>query len=181
MSPLDTLIAELVGREGRYANNPNDSGGETMWGITEQVARAYGYNGPMKEMERSIAAGIYKARYWYGPKFDQVWLQNPAIAEELLDTGVNMGTGIAGTFLQRALNVLNRRASAYPDLTVDGNVGPMTLSALKSFLAWRGTSNGQKVLLRLLNSQQGVRYMDIAENAPKNEEFTYGWVLNRVS
>lgn len=152
-----------------------------MWGITEQVARAFGYSGPMKSMERSIAVGIYKARYWYGPKFDQVWLQSPKVAEELLDTGVNMGPGIAGTFLQRALNVLNRRASAYPDLTVDGNVGPMTLSALKSFLAWRGTSNGNIVLLRLLNSQQAVRYMELAEDSPKNEEFEYGWVLNRVS
>jgi hypothetical protein len=36
------------------------------------------------------------------------------------------------------------------------------------------------VLLRLVDAQQAVRYMDIAEANQSQEEFMYGWVLNRV-
>jgi lysozyme family protein len=35
------------------------------------------------------------------------------LAAELLDTGVNMGTGTATGFLQRALNALNRNGRDY--------------------------------------------------------------------
>ncbi len=177
MTPLNTVITALLGREGAYSNNPKDSGGETMWGITEQVARANGYSGPMSSMPRAAAANIYKEQYWFGPQFDQVAVLNPGIAEELLDTGVNMGTGVAVKFLQRALNVLNRGASIYPDIIVDGRIGKMTLFALETYLANRSS----EVLMRLLNSQQGVRYMELSEQAPKNEEFTFGWIANRVS
>jgi hypothetical protein len=31
---IDSLIDGVIGREGGYSNNPNDSGGETMWGVT---------------------------------------------------------------------------------------------------------------------------------------------------
>lgn len=176
---LEDTITALVGREGGYSNNPNDSGGDTMWGITVQVARAFGYSGPMNLMPRETAVLIYKQRYWFGPKLDQVNSANNKTAEKMLDIGVNMGTSVAVKFLQRALNVLNRGAKIYPDIVADGNIGPMTLSVLKSFLGNRGLQ-GETVLIRLLNDQQGVRYMEIAEGDPKDEEFVFGWILNRV-
>ena len=53
------------------------------------------------------------------------------MAEELLDTGVNCGTGFAKP-LQRALNLLNNQGKAgYADLEVDGVYGSETLRALK--------------------------------------------------
>jgi len=178
---LDQVITDLIGREGRYSNDPNDSGGETMWGITIAVARAYGYIGAMRDMPRETAAAIYRQRFWVQPRFNEVALVSAPIADELLDTGVNMGTGIAGRFLQRALNALNKQGTLYPDLTVDGNVGPMTVNALAALIRARGGKDGETVVLRLLNNQQGVRYLELSEAAPKNEEFTFGWVLNRVA
>lgn len=176
---LTDTITELIKREGRYSNNPVDAGGETMWGITAVVARAFGYMGPMKDMPQQTARDIYAARYWHQPKLNDVALQSAAIAEEMLDTGVNMGPSVGGKFLQRALNVLNQGDRVYPNIAVDGAVGNMTLAALKAFLAERGKA-GETVLVRMLNAQQSVRYIELAEAKVSQETFEYGWQLNRV-
>ena len=101
------------------------------------------------------------------------------IAAELFDTGVNMGTGIAAGFLQRALNALNRAARDYPDIAVDREIGPRTLSALDGFLKARG-KGGETVLLRAMEALQGERYIALAERRPSQEAFLYGWLANRV-
>ena len=176
---IDKLIDDLIRREGGYSNHPADRGGPTNWGITEQVARAWGYLGDMKALPRSAAVTIYKNRYWSGPKFDQVAAICPAIGDELFDTGINMGVATAGKFLQRALNVLNRGASDYPDIGTDGAVGPMTLHALEGFMKKRGAAGGE-VLRKALDGLQCARYVEIAEGNPSQESFAYGWLANRV-
>ncbi len=147
----DTLIDAVIDREGRYVNHPADRGGPTCWGITEAVARAQGYHGAMRDLPRADAAAIYRRLYWLRPGFDKVALRAAKIAAELFDTGVNMGTGTATGFLQRALNALNRTARDYPDIAVDRDIGPRTLSALDSFLKTRG-KGGETVLLRAMEA-----------------------------
>lgn len=176
---IDKLIDEVIAREGGYSNHPADRGGATNWGITEQVARAYGYRGDMRDLPRTIAAEIYRKRYWTGPKFDQVAAICPEIGEELFDTGINMGPATAGKFLQRALNVLNRGASDYPDIVADGNIGPMTLAAVKSYRAKRG-ENGEQVLRRAMDGLQCARYVELAEKSVSQEAFLFGWIANRI-
>ena len=177
---LDIYIEALINREGGFSNHPADKGGPTMFGITEQVARAFGYDGLMTLLPKETAITIYKQRYWESPRFDKVNEQSPAIAEELLDTGVNMGVGVASKFLQRALNTLNAEGKYYSDIAVDGAIGQMTLASLKAFLAHRG-DNGHVVLVRMLNALQGARYIEIAEAKPSQEAFIYGWFLSRVA
>lgn len=180
MKTVDQVIDEVIGKEGRYANNPNDRGGETMWGITAAVARANGYTGPMKDMPRSVAASIYRTQYVQVPGFDKVLAVSPALAAEMVDTGVNMGAAIPGPWLQRWLNVLNKQQKLYPDLKPDGQIGPMTIAALQAFLKARG-AEGEQVLVRAMNCCQGARYLDITEKREANEDFVYGWMLNRVA
>lgn len=175
---IDALIKELLGREGGYANNPNDKGGPTNYGITEQIARSHGYHGQMQKLPITTAADIYKEIYWVAPGFDKINSRMTRLAEELFDTGVNMGPQRAAKMLQRALNTLNRGISDYPDILVDGAIGRGTLYSLDQLKAKR--SQAETVLLRLVDAQQAVRYMDIAEANQSQEEFMYGWVLNRV-
>lgn len=169
-----------VGIEGAYSNNPKDKGGPTMYGITEQKARANGYMDDMKLMPISVAQRIYHTQYWDVMKLDQVAAVSEVVAHELFDTGVNCGEGTAGRFLQRLLNVFNREGREYPDLEVDGVLGPVTVSDLRAFLAKRGRV-GERVMLNALNALQGVRYIEIAEKNPSQEEFEFGWWANRVS
>lgn len=178
---IEQYLDELIKREGGYVNNLADRGGATKYGITEAVARANGFKGNMKDLPLETAKAIYKKQYWVLPRFDQVNAISPVVAEELLDTGVNCGTGFAKPLLQRALNLLNNQGKAgWPDLSVDGVYGPATLNALKTFLAKRG-KEGEKVLVRVLNIMQGQRYIEICERNPKQEQFFYGWINNRIA
>ena len=177
---LDRLIDNLIDREGGYVDHRDDAGGPTRFGITEKVARAHGYNGPIAMLPREEARAIYKRLFWFRPRYDDVAERAPMIASELFDTGVNMGPAVATTFLQRALTALNRQGRDYPDLVPDGRIGKKTLAALDRFMAMRGDAGGEKVLLRALEALQGERYLALAEQRPANESFLYGWLANRL-
>lgn len=179
MSTLDQKLDALVKREGGYSNHPADRGGPTRFGITEQRARAHGFTGDMRELPLETAKQIYRIDYWTRPGFYDVSLRSEAVADELFDTGVNMGPGTAAKFLQVALNVLNRSAVDYPDVPTDGDIGPLTLHALDGFKAKRGVA-GESVLLKALDCLQGHRYIDIALKDPRQEAFVYGWLANRI-
>jgi len=176
---VDQQIDELIEREGEYVNHPADRGGPTRFGITEQRARAYGYKGDMRTLPRETAVQIYRKAYWERPGFDEVAKRMPKVAEELFDTGVNMGQKRAGEFLQISLNALNQEAKDYPDVPEDGDVGPMSLHALDRFQARRGIM-AETVLLRALNCLQGEKYIAITRANQSQEAFLYGWLLNRV-
>lgn len=174
------IIEEIIAKEGGYVDNQDDSGGKTNWGITSKVARAAGHKGPMRDMPRSVAEQIYIDKYWNALRLDDVEKLSPLITAELADTGVNMGTARAAEFLQRALNVFNQKTKIYDDLNVDGDIGSVTLSALKSYLDNR-RRNGENVLFKALNCMQGAFYIELAEQREKDETFIFGWLLNRVT
>lgn len=173
------IIDEIIAREGGYVNDPSDSGGETMFGITVAVARANGYTGQMRDMPRATAFNIYAAQYWDKLNLDQIEQRSAPIAEELADTAVNLGTGKAAEFFQRSLNALNNGGTLYPDLVVDRSVGGGTLRAFDAFMKGRGV-HAAVIMLRALNSLQGAFYIDLAERRVKDEKFLAGWLLNRV-
>jgi lysozyme family protein len=115
MSYFDRAFADLLGNEGRYSNNPNDPGGETMWGITLAVARANGYIGNMKDMSSYTAENIYQRNYWL-PQFNDLPY---AIAFQVFDGAVNSGVEQSVRWLQRAVGVAD-----------DGNIGSVTMAAV---------------------------------------------------
>lgn len=146
---IDSLIDDVIDREGGFSDHPADRGGPTRWGITQAVARGQGYTGDMRQLPRDTAAAIYRRLYWLRPGFEGVAARAPLIAAELFDTGINMGPAVAAAFLQRALNALNRGASDYPDVALDGQLGARTLAALDAFIAQRGTG-AEGVLLKAM-------------------------------
>lgn len=176
---FEPIIDKIIEAEQGFVDHPDDRGGPTNWGITQAVARQNGYQGDMRDIPLSLAREIYRKRYIVRPNFDRVAQIDADIGMELIDTGVNMGVGRASEFFQRALNVFNARGSRYADLHVDGQIGDVTLDAFKAYMRWRG-ADGKKVMLRALNSLQGSRYVEIAENNDRQESFTFGWFLHRV-
>ena len=131
------------------------------------------------DLPRAAAASIYRRLYWLRPGFDRVALRAPKIAAELFDTGVNMGTGTATGFLQRALNALNRNGRDYADIAVDRKMGTATVGALSAFFDKRGPS-AETVLLKAIDALQGAHYVRLAEARPSQEVFLYGWLSNRI-
>lgn len=176
---VERLIESVIGKEGGYSNHPADKGGPTRWGITEAVARTYGYDGDMRSFPRADAIRIFRRVYWEKPGFDRLAEHAPTLAAELFDTGVNMGPAVATNFLRRALNALNRGATDYPDIAASGSVDDKLVTALAAFLVRRGRP-GEAVLLKAVEALQGERYLEIAERRPANEAFVYGWLANRL-
>ena len=110
---------QLLGNEGGYVDDPNDPGGATMWGITQRVAAAWGYQGPMDQLPRQTAEAIAYAEYWQPYRLDDL----PAgVAFQVFDAVYNGGP--AGLWLQRAAGM--------PADQQDGSIGPITIAAAQA-------------------------------------------------
>lgn len=172
--------------EGGYSNNPNDRGGETFkgisrknfpnwpgWSLIDDLKRTTGFPSILINQPRlqDLLLDFYKKEFWDALMLD--YAANQEIANELYDTAVNCGTGVAGTFLQRVLNVSNQEGKYYKDLKVDGQVGSVTISALNSHPKPLN-------ILKALNALQGAKYISICEANPSQEAFFNGW-MNRVN
>ena len=103
--------------EGGYSDDPRDSGGKTQYGITEKVARSFGYSGEMRNLTKQTAAEIYKQGYWLNCKCGE--LPYP-LSLYVFDCAVNQGSDAAKKLLQAALNVKQ-----------DGLIGSVTLAAAR--------------------------------------------------
>lgn len=174
-----------LGHEGGYANDPVDRGGETYKGIarnfwrswagwrvidtiksqvgstTSAINRAAASN---QELQNHVDA-FYKQNFWDVNRLDQI--NDQQVANEVYDTGVNMGVSVAARFLQNALNVLSGSG-----LVEDGIIGPMTVRATNSA--------NSRVLYNMLNILQGQRYMEIVRSNPSQRKFVVGWFNNRI-
>lgn len=172
MTIKDKIINNIIDIEGGFVNDSSDSGGATNFGITESVARDFGYVGNMRDLPRELAYRVYSARYWDAVKADNLLVISESLAEEIVDSAINMGTSRAGKFLQRSLNVLVNESK----LKIDGEIGRNTLDMLKTYSLFRDIN----VLIKALNCLQGVFYIELAERREKDKKFIYGWIKNRI-
>lgn len=136
MTSFDDAFDALIGNEGGYVDNPKDPGGATMWGVTEGVARAYGYTGPMQDLPRETAKAIAKKLYWDPLHLDEF---DPRVAFQVFDANYNGGhcviwmQGTAGT-------------------KVDGLIGPQTIAAVQGVPPWQFILRWNALRLRYYTS-----------------------------
>jgi lysozyme family protein len=169
------IIDEILLIEGGYVNNPNDRGGPTKFGITEKVAKENGYYGPMEMLPKMTAKLIYYQVYWINSGIKKINEYDQKIAVKLFDAGVNVGVTRVSKWLQRLLNIFIKA-----DLSVDGKIGPVTLAALNIYLYTRKNHEGSKTLVKAINTMQGMHYINLAEQDPKQKTFAFGWFRNRI-
>ncbi|QYW03160.1 hypothetical protein pEaSNUABM14_00200 [Erwinia phage pEa_SNUABM_14] len=171
--------SELIDREGgeRYTNRAADRGGPTRWGITQPVARAYGYQGDMKVLPRETAEAIYAKNYWDLCKCDDIAKYSEELAIYVFDYAVNSGAGTAALELQGLLNVFNNRQKLYPDFVPAPNIGPKTLSTLGLYAKVRDIS----VLTDSFNSMRKAFLLNLAKKSEDQEENVYGWVTRVIN
>lgn len=163
--------------EGGYVNDPNDSGGATNHGITEQVARQHGYTGPMQSLPKGMAQDIYIRSYIEQPA-DRVG-HVARRGHQAGGRGVNAGPGRAARWFQQSLNDLSRAGRDYPPIKVDGAIGRDTLSAYAALEKRRGRVKACELTLKLLDGYQTAHYAQLAQGAA-NASFIVGWVDTRV-
>lgn len=108
--------------EGGYSNNPKDKGGPTNMGVTLRTFRAFikpnGTIADLKALTRDQAAIVYRRQYW-----DKVLgAELPdGVDHCVMDFAVNSGDDRA-----------ERMAQTIAGATVDGQIGPKTLDAIRA-------------------------------------------------
>lgn len=170
------IIGGVIYLEGGYSNHPNDPGGATKYGITEKVARKHDYEGDMKDLPKSTAIEIYYEDYILKPGFEPMVTISPAVLEEIVDTGVNTGTGRVSRWFQESLNSLSRGGKDYPMILVDGKIGNQTINTYRSLVQVRGKVKACELMIKTMDIKQGHHYLSLTRLSP----FTVGWVDHRI-
>ena len=135
------VVAGVFAIEGGYVNDPNDAGGATNHGVTEQVAREHGYAGAMQSLPKGMAQEIYIATYIKAPKFDRVLALSPAVGTKLVDMGVNAGPGRATRWFQQSLNDLSRGGRDFDAVVWMAQSAPVRLAPTRR---WSASAAGSR-------------------------------------
>jgi len=125
-SAFSIALAHVLEREGGWSDDPYDPGGPTNQGITlATYARFVGrevtaeslaaLKAQLRAIPRSVVETIYRRNYWLPARAADL---PPGLQLMHFDAAVNHGVGGAARFLQECLAV-----------TIDGEIGPETLSA----------------------------------------------------
>lgn len=177
MEQFEESFRLLLGKEGGYVDHKYDRGGKTRYGITEAVARQFGYTGKMKDFPLDLAKLIYRRAYWDIIHLTDIAGVDPRVAYELFESGVNVGVARVARWFQRSLNVMRRAYSKEPlfdVLSIDGRIGPRTLSAFKAL-----PKQDHDEVLKTLNGLQLCHYFRLSENDVTQQINYRGW-LKRV-
>lgn len=149
IATFDQAFAELLTHEGGYVDHPSDPGGATNHGVTERVARKFGYTGNMRGYPKEEAAKVYRSEYWEAVRADEL----PApLRYPIFDAAVNSGSRQAILWLQQGL-----------DVKTDGVIGAQTLAAIKA-------ADPNALLCRMLGAR--LRFMT---NLNHWNSFGKGW------
>ena len=154
MSRFEVSILKTLSNEGGLADNSNDRGGLTNYGISQRSFPDL----DIRNLTKEQAVQIYKEQYWKN-LYSQIDSQD--IADKIFDIGVLFGVGRAVKYLQFALGV-----------TVDGAFGPNTLAELNSSDPIKVLTDYKTVLVE--------HVIQIGQNDPSQQQFVRGW-LRRIN
>ena len=104
------VLVSIYADEGGYVDHKADRGGKTRYGITERVARAWGYQGHMRDFPQHCDADtpvcadrIYTTDYIDKPGFQPLAELSPAVLHEAVNSSAAW-SGRSSIWFYRALN-----------------------------------------------------------------------------
>jgi len=150
VTAFDFAVEKVLNIEGVH-DQGDAVGGDTWYGISRKAHQDIIPWPPSREQ----AITIYRTSYWDLVRGDEM---PPPIALVVFDAAVQHGVRDAIRFLQEALNYM-----AGARLTVDGDLGPLTLAAVRGALPSRVAA---EILAR-----RGIYYPTL----PNWEDNKLGW------
>lgn len=142
MAKIRRPLKNTLKHEGGYVNDPDDTGGETIFGIARNknskwqgwgIVDGYKKQGQLSNIVSIFKQGywplveeLYKKKYWDKCKLDLIGSQN--VANQIFDMSVNHGSRQAVRFLQRGYNDVTGKDT----LVVDGLIGKNTIRHINS-------------------------------------------------
>ena len=155
---IQSVIADILDREGGYSNNAADRGGATNFGITQETANALGL-GDVRSLSRTAASDAYAKLF---AQWGITAIPDYPTFHLVADSCVQHGPGNAIKWLQSAIR-------ADPD----GNLGPVSIGKMGEVVRFDG------VYYSILAARLRFYGQIIAKNASQ-AVFAAGW-LNRLS
>jgi len=160
---FDAALPFVLRWEGGYVNHPDDPGGATNKGVTQEVydgwrARQGKAIRSVELIEDDEVRAIYETGYWQPPHCDELRSRLDLVQ---FDTAVNMGVGRAVRFLQASVGC-----------AVDGQYGPLTQSAAAE-------CDLASTIAAYCDAREGY-YRRLVEKRPNLGVFLKGW-LNRLN
>jgi lysozyme family protein len=170
-SAVEQMIDDVIRREGGFVNHPQDRGGPTNFGITQEALSRYlgrpASIDDVRRLSRMRAREIYRRDYFERPRIDQL---PQRIQPFVFDAAVNHGPGRAIRFVQQVCD-----AAGFGPLTLDGQCGPRTRQAA----AAADRAMGDWLLAALVEERRNF-YLALVERDPGQRVFLRGW-LNRLA
>lgn len=176
--------------EGGWVNDPTDLGKETNHGITIGLATEYksklvslfGWNGSMKDLTQDMAFWLYEAEFWHPMFLDDVCGISRSLARTMFRWGLKSGSTRPVSALQETLNCLNNKQAYWPNIVVDGWMGPKTIETINKFIAKRGRDNAVTFLVAQTNADQmhWMKHITLARAKEANEKYYYGWNIRCI-
>jgi lysozyme family protein len=163
------IILRAIDQEGGYVNDPNDSGGETNFGISKRAYPSL----DIKNLTKEDAVQLYYKDYWLMYHCADVFRCCQPLADKYFNCLILTGPTQAMQILQRSI----RCVSPSRQLIDDGFWGEKTFNAL---LEWSENQreSGAEIISSFKSEWAGVlRYISVVK--PKNQKFLQGW-LNRA-
>lgn len=123
---FDRSLAQVLKYEGGYINHPDDPGGPTNKGVTQEVYDEWrkSHNQAtqsVRNISMDEVGGIYRQLYWDKIRGDDL---PSGLDFAVFDFAVNSGVGRAAKYLQSIVGVPQ-----------DGMIGPQTIQACDTYLA----------------------------------------------
>lgn len=128
MKTVRDLAEEIVAREGGFANDPDDPGGATKYGVTLVTlrrVRGQADEADLQALTRADAVEIFIEYYFNRPRIGEL---PRALQASVFDMYVNAGAN-AVRILQRLLGEMGQVVA------IDGDIGPQTVAATKAAYA----------------------------------------------
>lgn len=153
-------------KEGVFANDKADAGGETKYGISQRFLDGIKYPKKARDITKDEAVELYYVHFWKRCNGDNI---HPGIALMLFDYGVNSGVGTACKTLQRVINF----EPSTKDIDVDGAIGNETIKALNKIIK---KPSGYAAIVQAYSSVRGGFFISIIEKRPGQGVFFRGWL-----
>jgi lysozyme family protein len=158
---LDEALEFLLLEEGGWSNHPADTGGKTMYGVTQATYNAYRKatkkpQQTVRKITKAEAREVYDTMYWREARCDRLpW----PISYLVFDAAVNSGPKRGIEWMQAGLGV-----------KVDGQVGPNTIAAAEACV---NGYDGEK-MYKIVDAR-ATFLARLVQNKPSQAAFLLGW------
>ncbi len=187
---FERIFARTLTHEGGYSDHPQDRGGETRYGITNNTLKAFqdayipqnqadSLNDnteltahslaqvQIANLSQTQARHIYRVMYYQQPK---IYLLTSAVQPIVFDMAVNHGPSQSIKILQQVMNL-----TGIANIAQDGVLGPITARACDNIYQQMG-----HYFINALCDERIAFYQRIVARHPSQQVFLRGWI-NRAN